>query len=181
MVLKPFAWMWGRDTDAAGIRASSQHWTSPPVLSCLQLAVELHPGKSCHSPGTSTTVQQQPGHSRVSGDKGGQVLGSVFLLGCVPGLCPHNASGEAALPAASSMRSCPSCVPITCPWLGMLEAHGALGTPKPFGEAQHTVLCARCLSPCPGCPDRRHTQHLHVSACRRTPSVTRGWLPSPPR
>ena len=106
--------------EPGGIGASSQPQASPPVFSCSQLAVELHPGKSCHGPGASTTVQRQPGQPRVSGDTGRQVLGSVFLLGPAQGLCPHAAPGEVALPAASSMRSSPSCVPIACPWLGML-------------------------------------------------------------
>lgn len=94
---------------------SLQPWASPPVFSCLQLAVELHPGESCHSPGTSTTVQQQPGQPRVSG-RDRHVLDSVLLPGPARGLCPQAVPGEvAACCLLHTLQSllCPHCMSLT--------------------------------------------------------------------
>lgn len=147
--------------EPAGVGASS-----PPLLSRLQLAVELHPGKSCHGPGTSTTVQQEPGQPRVSGDTGGQVPGSVLLLGSAPGLCPHAAPRWLCqLPPLVHPVS-PSHAP------GRRCCLGKAGTLCP-------VLAAHL--PAPGCLGHGQTQHSCVLACRRTPSETREWLPSPLR
>lgn len=92
----------GAEPGGTGAPCSLQPRPSPPLL--LQLAVELHSGKRCHGAGTSTQVQQQPGQPRVSGDTGGQVLGT-------PGQGPPGHFGTPC-PVLGALR-CPS----PCSWV----------------------------------------------------------------
>lgn len=136
-----------------GIGASSQPQASPPIFSCLQLAVELHPGKSCHSPGASTTVQQQPGQPRVSGDTGGQVLGSVFLLDLPMDSALTLLQGRWPCLLPPPYAPAHPVSPLHVPGWGCCKCMVARDRPpQPFGKAWHTTPCALCPSPCSWVP-----------------------------
>lgn len=74
--------------------------------------------------------------------------GQHLPTGTCPRLCPHAAPGEVALPAASSMGSSPSCVPIACPWPGdAVRAWWSKDIPSRLGKPG--TLCPVLAAPRP--------------------------------